>query len=323
VAKPLISIVMPVYNGSHSITKVIASLLRQTYKNFELIIVNDGSTDDTLRLISKFKDPRISLFTYKKNRGICYALNVGFLKSKGEFIARADGDDKSMPQRFQRQLSFLTSHPDYDVCGTFQNILRNKKIYKSPTAVTHKEILTSLVFGPTMKHSSIMLRRSCLNSFGKNIYKKNFFLCEDYELWMRLSRHSKFYNLPEYLVDYDWNTVKAWEKSNVRLDKSLKNIYVQALNNLFFYKVSRKTADIHMRLISGNLSKLTFFDSFIFCTLHSISLILHFSIRKDYSFNGGLKIVIVSYLAIFGHMLSNYLGDDLFLRLKSFIKEIL
>jgi glycosyltransferase involved in cell wall biosynthesis len=121
-ANPLISIVMPVYNGSYSITKVITSLLRQTYKNFELVIVNDGSTDDTQRMISRFKDPRITVFTHTKNRGICYALNLGILKSKGEFIARADGDDKSMSQRLQKQLNFLTNHPDYDVCGTFQNI---------------------------------------------------------------------------------------------------------------------------------------------------------------------------------------------------------
>lgn len=321
-AKTLISIVMPAYNASQSIHKVIASLLRQTYKNFELIIVNDGSTDETLRIISKFKDPRIKVFTYKKNRGICYALNLGILKSKGEFIARADADDKSLSQRLQKQLSFLTSHPDYDICGTFQNILRNKKIYKSDAVVTHNEILTSLVFATTMKHSSIMLRKSCLKAFGKNSYRKNFFLCEDYDLWVRLSKHSKFYNLPEYLVDYEWDTMKSWEKNNDQLDESLKHIYVQVLNNLFFYKVSIKTADIHKALISGKFSNLNFFDRFIFLPLHSISIIFHFFVRKDYCFIRGLKIMIFLYANIPRRIVFNYLGNDRSFRLKNFIREI-
>jgi hypothetical protein len=139
---------------------------------------------------------------------------------------------------------------------------------------------------------------------------------------MRLSRHSKFYNLPEYLVDYNWNTVKSWEKSDVRLDKSLKNIYVQALNNLFFYKVSIKTVDIHRALVSGNFSRLNFFDRFIFFPLHSISIIFHFFVRKDFHFIRGFKMMIFLYTNIFIRMIANYLGEVRFFSLRNFIKGI-
>ena len=293
--KNFVSIILPAYNAESTIPKVIRSLLQQTFRNFELIIINDGSTDNTLLEVLKFKDTRIKTFTYKKNKGISYALNYGISKSTGDYIARADADDFCSKSRVMKQVVFLDKNLEYDICGTFQIILKNKSKYKSSTAVTHKEILSSLVFRPTMKHSTIMFRRSCLNIFGHNVYRKRFFLCEDYDLWVRLSKTSKFCNLPYYSVEYDWSKPKLWEEGNSRLSSNLKSIYNQTLNNLFYYRAGKNSVDIHCALLTGNFAEINYIGRLFLLPLHTLSIIVHLSVRKNYSLLFGLKILTYYY----------------------------
>lgn len=116
---PLLSVVMPVYNGEKYLSQAIESVLNQTYKNFELIVIDDGSKDDSVRIIKQFQknDRRIVLLVNEKNRGISNAMNRGIKSAKGEIIALAHGDDICLPNRFAKQLDYLFKHPEVGVLG--------------------------------------------------------------------------------------------------------------------------------------------------------------------------------------------------------------
>lgn len=114
---PLVSVIMPAYNGEKYIGEAIESILNQTYNNLELIIVEDKSTDNTLKIIQKYKDPRIHLYLNSKNQGIAYATNLGIAKSKGKYIALLDDDDIATKQRLEWQTSFMEEHDEVDILG--------------------------------------------------------------------------------------------------------------------------------------------------------------------------------------------------------------
>src|ERR1700681_1475187 len=134
VKTPLVSVVLPVYNGERYLTQSINSILFQTYSNWELIIINDGSSDNTENLILNYPDKRIKYISNDGNKGIIYSLNKGLEKAKGEFIARLDADDVALPFRIEKQVEFLTENTDYAMCGSyFQTIDSNGKILKNVT----------------------------------------------------------------------------------------------------------------------------------------------------------------------------------------------
>ena len=122
--KDLISVVMSNYNTPINYLKEsIDSVLNQTYSNFEFIIIDDGSTDDSLKFIKSYDDPRIKLIVNEENIGLTKSLNKGLKAAQGEFIARMDSDDICYPERFEKQIEYMRKHPDTTVCGTWPNIL--------------------------------------------------------------------------------------------------------------------------------------------------------------------------------------------------------
>ncbi|MBK7430445.1 MAG: glycosyltransferase family 2 protein [Bacteroidetes bacterium] len=133
---PVVSVIMPVYNTGKYLAAAIASVLGQTFSDFELIILNDGSTDDSETVVKNFTDPRIIYLKNERNLGLIATLNTALSQCKGEFIARMDGDDICHSERLAAQLRFLNAHPEISVCGTFfysleknqeqKNIFRNQ-----------------------------------------------------------------------------------------------------------------------------------------------------------------------------------------------------
>ena len=116
---PQISVVMPAYNAEKYITEAIDSILFQTFKDFEFIIINDASTDSTKDIIESYKDPRIKLVNNEQNKGVAKSLNIGISVACGKYIARMDADDIALPERFQKQFDFMEQHPNIDVCGSW------------------------------------------------------------------------------------------------------------------------------------------------------------------------------------------------------------
>tara|TARA_S200000501_G_scaffold129580_1_gene122442 strand:- start:1512 stop:2528 length:1017 start_codon:yes stop_codon:yes gene_type:complete len=184
--KPKISVLMPVYNGDKFLDRSIKSILSQTFYNFEYIIINDGSTDDSLKIISSYKDSRIKIINYSKNMGITFALNKGLNEAKGDYIARQDQDDISFPDRFMLQLKYLESNNVDLVDTNFIFIDENDKYlqdYEKRYFSPHETL--SHLFFYEMVHASIMCKRSLFTKHNIKYRKRP---TEDYDLFIRLAK---------------------------------------------------------------------------------------------------------------------------------------
>lgn len=200
---PKISVILPVYNGKTYLEESINSILSQSYADFELLIINDGSKDESDVLIDQFNDPRIRIF-HQQNMGLAATLNKGISLSRGEFIARQDQDDVSFSTRFEKQLQFLEAHPGVGMVGASAEIWNNGQLvtryHQHPTDPNLLKI--SLLFNNYFVHSSVMIRRTVFDNVGVYSEDKSRQPPEDYELWSRISRQYKVANLSETLLAY-------------------------------------------------------------------------------------------------------------------------
>ena len=196
---PSVSVIMPVYNCEAFIGEAIESILNQSFKDFELIIIDDCSTDDTLKLASIYDDQRIIIIKKNKNSGYITSLNMAIEIAKGDFIARMDGDDVCDSTRLEKQIGFLTLNKDVAVCGTWYHMILTNNIIKNP--VGHDDIKVALLDYCAFGHPTIMFRGSFIRE-NKLFYDEGFYPAEDYELWTRISLLGKMANLPEPLLFY-------------------------------------------------------------------------------------------------------------------------
>jgi glycosyltransferase involved in cell wall biosynthesis len=208
ISNPLVSVVMPVYNSENYIVEAIESILNQTYKNFEFIIINDGSTDKTLDIIKKYakKDKRIKVVNNEKNLKICKSLNKGILLSKGKYIARADGDDISLKNRFKEQIEFLEKNKDVGVVGGYMQIFNGetgKNISIRRYETDDKKLKKNIFFYSPLSHPTVVFRKEVFNKLG--MYDENYHDCEDLELWFRIGSKYKFANIPKILIKYRYH----------------------------------------------------------------------------------------------------------------------
>ncbi|NRT73686.1 glycosyltransferase [Clostridium beijerinckii] len=203
-----ISVVMPVYNSEKYLKESIESILNQTYENFEFIIINDGSNDDSLRIISEYSkvDSRIRVIS-RENRGIVKTLNEGITLSKGEYIARMDADDISNPKRFEVQVEFMEKNKDYGVASTFINIFGNaydERINNEIENCHNKEniqMMDLLCSQFVICHPTVIVRKQVFDLYG--LYNEEYKYCEDLELWLRLLKNGvKIKNIPQRLLNY-------------------------------------------------------------------------------------------------------------------------
>lgn len=196
---PLISVLLPAHNAELYIAEAVQSILEQTESDLELIVLNDGSKDNTLRVLQDFHDPRLCILSEEHNQGIVFQLNKGLRHATGKYIARMDADDIAYPNRFARQLAFFQSHPNAIVVGTFA-----RQIGKSSHLLTYpskpQEIDFYLNFYCCMLHPTVMIDADKLRENGA-LYEA-FQYAEDYGLWIRLSDGKNIYNIPEVLLDY-------------------------------------------------------------------------------------------------------------------------
>jgi len=201
--KPLVSVVMSVYNAEKYLDESIQSILSQTYSNFEFIIINDGSTDESLEIIERYaeKDNRIIVIS-RENRGLIASLNEGIKKAKGKYIARMDADDISMPTRFEKQVEFMEKNKHIGICGTavigFGEDMK-ESIWKLSTKSS--ALKTQLLFSSCFAHPSVMMRKEVLVQ-NTLLYNQEFLHVEDYALWVELAKITEFANLSQPLLRY-------------------------------------------------------------------------------------------------------------------------
>lgn len=198
--KPRVSVILPAYNAERFIGEAIDSILAQTYRDFELIIINDGSTDLTPDIIRQYakKDKRIRFFNNRKNRGLIYVLNMGLRKVRGEYIARMDADDVSMPTRFEKQVAYLDANPDVGVLGTLIEVFG---LYMGHGIQKPVVELSDLITDNYVAHPTVMIRASVMRKHGFQ-YNPEYKHVEDYELWMRMVQVTKIHNITEVLLRY-------------------------------------------------------------------------------------------------------------------------
>jgi hypothetical protein len=194
---PAISVVMPVFNVAPFVAQSLGSILGQTFRDLEVIVIDDGSTDGTVAEVRKMADPRVQLVEFSSNRGVVAALNEGLDRARGTFLARMDGDDISHPKRLTRQIAFLDRNRSIGICGTawsFFGARGGADRYRSGSA----ELKAGLLFGSPFSHPTILARRDLLER-NHIRYDPAYEAAEDYELWARLARFTEMANLPQIL----------------------------------------------------------------------------------------------------------------------------
>lgn len=204
---PQISVVMSVYNGEKYLKEAIESILSQSYKDFEFIIINDGSTDNSLNIINEYKqkDPRIKVIS-RENKGLIESLNEGVKMAEGEYIARMDADDVSLSNRLEKQLKYA-QEGGFVVCGTWAEGMVYPPNFDQIKRFT-------LLHNPFI-HPTVMFRKDVFKKVGG--YRKFFKHIEDYELWTRIVFKYKTGNIPEVLLKYRVHEEQITKKNNVRM----------------------------------------------------------------------------------------------------------
>lgn len=198
---PIVSIVMSVYNGERFIRESVDSILNQTFRDFELIIINDGSSDKTMEILKSYNDNRIILII-QKNMGLAKALNNGIAMAKGRYIARQDADDKSDLDRLEKQVNYMEANLSVGLLGTmFKVIDENGTFQRNSCLPVEEEIIKErLIEINQFCHGSVMMRKEALEKVG--VYRDYFKYAQDYDLWLRISESFQVSNLPEPLYCY-------------------------------------------------------------------------------------------------------------------------
>mgnify|MGYP002762548645 CR=1 FL=1 len=220
---PLVSVLLPVYNGHPYLRDAVQSILDQTFENFEFIIINDGSTDGSEAVLERFadRDDRIRLI-HQKNRGLVPSLNRGLSMAKGRYIARMDADDISLPERLGQQVRFLKANPKIGVVGT-QHVWigADGEVTHRPSLPTDPSFIAwRLLFVTCIVHPSILARRSLIRRMGGYAAWAEY--GEDYELWTRAVLKSQIANLPQILLKYRrWDGEQATKSKREVIDQTV------------------------------------------------------------------------------------------------------
>lgn len=213
-ATPTISVIMGCHNGEDFLDEAIQSIMDQTFREFEFIIIDDASADGSWEIIRRWQDnnPRIRAFRNDQNLGLAATLNKALTYARGRYIARMDADDISLPGRFARQLEVL-DNSNVQICGTWiRSIGRsNSKVIRYP--VSHDEICAHLYFQSAFAHPSVMLTADLYRQFS---YHEESGIAEDYDLWARMSSHAVMANIPEVLLLYRVHKGQVSESGRLR-----------------------------------------------------------------------------------------------------------
>lgn len=198
---PRISVLLPVFNGQRYIRKAIDSVLSQTFRSFELLIVDDGSTDATGDIVVSYDDLRIRLIRNERRLKLSGALNRGLRLARGEYVARMDADDVCMPNRLAVQASFLDAHPQLGICGSHTRVFGMKKweVHRAPLGREH--VKAHMLFDNPFVHPAVMLRKSFFDRHGLR-YNGDYYPTEDYELWSRALHFFPGDNIGRVLLKY-------------------------------------------------------------------------------------------------------------------------
>ena len=272
---PKVSILMCVYNGEAHLREAVESILGQTFKDFELVIVEDGSTDSTWKILTEYaaQDSRIVLIRNDKNLGLERSLNKGLAKTRGEYFARQDADDISLQNRIELQVKFLDSHLDISALGTSVDFINEEGafIWRHILPVDHESLKAKLLINNDMHHSTLMARRNILQNIGG--YNEKIRYAEDYDLWWRFSCVGHLACLPDILLQRRMDnsprisnlnryqqlsssqsiSYRAVQESFQRIFKEQSNAIDEISYKVFWWSLIRKTdKNAYQKFLNSN-----------------------------------------------------------------------
>ncbi len=252
---PKVSVVIPVYNGDRYVSEAIESILAQSFTDFELILIDDASTDGSLDVLRSYKDPRVRVEFNEVNLGLAGAHNRGIDLARGHYLAMLDHDDCSYPERLATQVAFLDGHPDFALVGGWAEIMdeegrtvRKQKRY----ALSPDEIRVNLIFQCALFHPSIMARREIMQRYR---YSERFSISDDFDLFVRLARTFKLGNVPEVLVRHRRHRARtSYTKAHLKESENV-TIFADQMSDL---GVSYTEDDLKRHFILGQMKTLEF-----------------------------------------------------------------
>lgn len=226
------------YNGAKYIVDALESVLKQSYENIEIIVVDDGSTDETKEKLRAYAANGTILYIYKKNNGPGSARNVGIKKTSGRFIAFLDADDTWCDkEKLKKQVEFLRSNPDYGAVGSNAIIVKDNKIIDmSKKKLTNEDIISNILFRNEFIISSMVITREVTKSVGLYNENASIMAIADYEYWLRISRKYKVANIADYCVEYK-NLKNSLGKK--KIFKQKWNILLVILKNMKHYPLGQ------------------------------------------------------------------------------------
>ena len=259
---PKVTVIIPTYNRVSFLVEAINSVLEQSFPDYELIVVDDGSTDGTAQMIKEYAEVR---YYFQQNRGVSAARNLGIKQAKGELISFLDSDDLWLKDKLVRQVDFFANHPSAFVSQTEEIWLRNgrrhnpKKKHKKHSGYILKDCLPLCIISPT----AVMLRRQVFEKVG--LFDESFPVCEDYDFWLRVARLYPIYLVEEPLVVKrakfpDQLSLRYWGMDRFRL-KAIKKLLIEEIPDEIreeAVRILRKKRDI---LVRGCLKRKKFFSA--------------------------------------------------------------
>ncbi|MEN6324654.1 MAG: glycosyltransferase [Syntrophomonas sp.] len=242
---PLVTVLMAVYNGEAYLKESIESILNQTFVDFEFLIIDDASTDNSRMLLGKYRDFRIRVVGNSQNLRLAKSLNRGIEMARGKYIARMDADDISLPQRLEKQVAFMESHPEIGVSGSWLECFGARSqvwYYPDDPGI----ILSNLLFQNQLGHPAVIMRRELMISKGL-FYNPDYREAEDYDLWARCGEQFPLGNLPEVLLMYRWHERQA-SQSNLIEQRYFHGLVVRRQLERLDLHPSAQEMELHLMI---------------------------------------------------------------------------
>ncbi len=243
---PSVSVVMPVFNGDPFLEGAINSILTQTFRDFEFIIIDDGSTDQTIDVINRFKDRKIKLHQNPINIGNYASRNIGMKLARGRYICVMDADDVAFPIRLQRQFAHMEANPGVGICGSFIQVIPNGVI---PNFVTNEELLkVAFLSNNYCSHPSLILRKDFLTRFDLE-YNEEFYYSADFDLCTRGFQYFRVQNIPDVLLQYRRHPAQISTAKFAEQQKYADAIRIRQLVDTLGFNMEEIPVDIHLSLM--------------------------------------------------------------------------
>jgi len=252
---PVVSVIMPTWNGERFLRPAIDSVLSQTFTDFELIVIDDASTDNTPRILADYKDDRLVVITNERNLGIAGATNRGLVEARGEYVALLDHDDISLPHRLQTEVEYLDSHPEIALVGSDATLIDHEGAPQAKTPAlgiwANRQNLQSqddldlkwdVLFGCPFYHVSVMVRRSAIVDVGGYRRDPSFQCAQDFELLSRLATRYRVANLNDILVLWRRHPEAAGRRYSERQQSSNQSI---SFRNMCTVHNARASSETH------------------------------------------------------------------------------